>query len=84
MEKKIRENAVYISLLPDDVTEGQIQDLFGSIGVIKVCGVYTLIYAALFCVAIVIEEICFHIRPTKKLEDQVLTFITTSELEFSK
>ena len=36
MEKKIRENAVYISLLPDDVTEAQIQEMFGSIGVIKV------------------------------------------------
>ena len=37
MEKKVRDNAVYISLLPDDVTEAQIQEIFGSIGVIKVC-----------------------------------------------
>ncbi len=36
MEKKIRENAVYITLLPDDVTEEKIADHFGSIGVIKV------------------------------------------------
>lgn len=36
MEKKIRENAVYISLLPDDITEEKIGEHFGSIGVIKV------------------------------------------------
>lgn len=35
MEKKIRENAVYISLLPDDVTEEKLGEVFGSIGVIK-------------------------------------------------
>jgi len=36
MEKKIRDNAVYISSLPDDVTSEKIGELFGSIGVIKV------------------------------------------------
>lgn len=36
MDKKIRHDAVYISLLPDDVTEQKIGEYFGSIGVIKV------------------------------------------------
>ena len=36
MEKKVRENAVYISLLPDDTTEEKLAEYFGSIGVIKV------------------------------------------------
>lgn len=36
MEKKIRENAIYISQLPDNVSEEQIKEHFGSIGMIKV------------------------------------------------
>lgn len=36
MEKKIRENAVYISLLPQDTAEEKLAEHFGSIGVIKV------------------------------------------------
>ena len=32
----MRTDAVYISLLPDDVTEEKLQEYFGSIGVIKV------------------------------------------------
>lgn len=39
-EKKIRIDAVYISHLPDDVTENKLGEYFGSIGVIKVCSVY--------------------------------------------
>ncbi len=35
-EKQIRENAVYITCLTDEVTEQKIEELFGSIGVIKV------------------------------------------------
>ena len=34
--KKIRENAVYVTKLPQDVTMEQLSELFGSIGVIKV------------------------------------------------
>lgn len=36
MTKKIRENAVYITQLPPDVTMEKLAELFGSIGVIKV------------------------------------------------
>ena len=36
MEKKPRENAVYVTSLPMDVTEEKLAELFGSIGVIKV------------------------------------------------
>ena len=36
MEKKVREDAVYITLLPDEVTAEKIGELFGSIGRIKV------------------------------------------------
>ena len=43
MEKKIRDNAVYISCLPDDVTSDKIGELFGSIGVIKVCCCFLVI-----------------------------------------
>ena len=35
MEKKIRPNAVYITCLPDDVTEEKITEVFGAIGIIK-------------------------------------------------
>ena len=35
MEKKIRTNAVYITCLPDDVTEDKITEVFGAIGMIK-------------------------------------------------
>lgn len=35
-ERRIREDAVYITQLPDGVTEEKIGELFGSIGVIKV------------------------------------------------
>ena len=34
-EKKIRPNAVYITCLPDDVTEQKLIEVFGAIGVIK-------------------------------------------------
>lgn len=34
-EKKIRPNAVYITCLPDDVTEEKLIEVFGAIGVIK-------------------------------------------------
>ena len=37
MTKKIRENAIYITQLPPDVTTDKMAELFGSIGVIKVC-----------------------------------------------
>ena len=36
MTKRTRENAVYITQLPQDVTEEKLGELFGSIGVIKV------------------------------------------------
>ena len=36
MEKKPRENAVYVTGLPMDVTDEKLAELFGSIGVIKV------------------------------------------------
>jgi len=36
MEKKQREDAVYVTGLPDDVTTEKLAELFGSIGVIKV------------------------------------------------
>lgn len=39
-ERKIRTDAVYISLLPDDITEEKLGEYFGSIGVIKVCFLY--------------------------------------------
>ena len=35
MEKKTRTNAVYITCLPDDVTEDKITEVFGAIGMIK-------------------------------------------------
>ncbi len=35
-EKQIRENAVYITNLMDEVTDDKMGELFGSIGVIKV------------------------------------------------
>lgn len=35
MEKKIRTNAVYITCLPDDVTDDKIAEVFGAIGMIK-------------------------------------------------
>ena len=37
MTKKTRENAIYITQLPDDVTSEKMAELFGSIGMIKVC-----------------------------------------------
>ena len=36
MEKRPRENAVYVTGLPMDVTDEKLAELFGSIGVIKV------------------------------------------------
>ena len=39
MNKRTREDAVYITKLPPDVTMEQLAELFGSIGVIKVCTV---------------------------------------------
>ena len=36
MTKRTRENAVYITQLPQDVNEEKLGELFGSIGVIKV------------------------------------------------
>jgi len=36
MEKKQREDAVYVTGLPDDVTTEKLAELFGSIGVIKI------------------------------------------------
>lgn len=36
MEKKQRDDAVYVTGLPDDVTTDKLSELFGSIGVIKV------------------------------------------------
>ena len=41
-EKKIRTDAVYITQLPDDVTEAKLGEYFGSIGVIKVCAATSL------------------------------------------
>ena len=35
MEKKTRTNAVYITCLPDDVTEDKVTEVFGAIGMIK-------------------------------------------------
>ncbi len=49
MEKKRRENAVYISSLPDDVTEDKIGELFGSIGVIKVSFHILIQYMNYYC-----------------------------------
>lgn len=43
MTKKIRENAVYVTQLPQDVTVDKLAELFGSIGVIKVSQVTELI-----------------------------------------
>ena len=37
MTKKTRENAIYVTQLPQDVTPEKLAELFGSIGVIKVC-----------------------------------------------
>ena len=37
MHKRTREDAVYITKLPQDVTMDKLAELFGSIGVIKVC-----------------------------------------------
>ena len=48
MEKKIRENAVYISFLPDDASEQKLGEHFGSIGVIKVILVQISITSAQF------------------------------------
>ena len=39
MNKRTREDAVYITKVPPDVTMEQMAELFGSIGVIKVCTV---------------------------------------------
>lgn len=78
MEKKIRENAVYISLLPDDVTEEKLGEVFGSIGVIKVS------CEARFLDKILIYFLNFILRPAGKLEDPVLTFIMINGLELSK
>ena len=36
MIKRTRENAIYITQLPDDVNEEKLAELFGSIGLIKV------------------------------------------------
>ena len=36
MTKRTRENAVYITQLPQDINEEKLSELFGSIGVIKV------------------------------------------------
>lgn len=36
MTKRVREDAVYITQLPQDVTVDKLAELFGSIGVIKV------------------------------------------------
>ena len=38
MEKKQRDDAVYVTGLPDDVNTDKLSELFGSIGVIKVRG----------------------------------------------
>lgn len=42
MEKKQRDDAVYVTGLPDDVTTDKLSELFGSIGVIKVSCVETV------------------------------------------
>ena len=56
-DKKIRTDAVYISLLPDDMTEEKLGEYFGSIGVIKVSMLVNKVGKKnLYC------------RPTKKLE----------------
>lgn len=47
MEKKIRENAVYISLLPEDTTEEKLAEHFGSIGVIKVPSINQLLFSSI-------------------------------------
>ena len=38
MEKRQRDDAVYVTGLPDDVNTDKLSELFGSIGVIKVRG----------------------------------------------
>lgn len=56
MEKKQRDDAVYVTGLPDDVTTDKLSELFGSIGVIKVsclegmsCVPVNMLRAVLFC-----------------------------------
>ena len=48
MTKRTRENAVYITQLPQDITEEKLGELFGSIGIIKVGGGRKLVTRSIF------------------------------------
>lgn len=75
-EKKVRTDAVYITQLPDDVTEAKLGEYFGSIGVIKVC----IMKHARCCVS----TLCVLLRQTRRPEDLTSTCTPTRGQEISR